>query len=248
MTRSSSPSYRPATSTSAGSVANSRAITCVNGAPCALRYTRGAPGARALAASIAFDIGSGLSTMPGPPPYGRSSTVRCTSLVCARGSSQPTLTMSRSIARPSTPTFSASRTSSGNSVTTSMCMSRVRSPLKILWPIHDQRPVTHDDLSQVLRRHGYQVLARAPGHHHRVARRVDEMVDHTQQHAFHVLHFEPDQIRAVMLAPAGRWQFLAAHEQQLARQPARGVAFFDTFELRDPPVALGSHFLHIHLA
>ena len=62
-----------------------------SGSPCADRYIRGLPaGSRACAARIAASIGSGFSTMPGPPPYGRSSTVRCTSRVCARGSSVPT--------------------------------------------------------------------------------------------------------------------------------------------------------------
>src|SRR3569833_31599 len=66
-------------------------------------------------------MGSGLSTIPGPPPYGRSSTVRCGSVVCARGSSVPTLNKPRSSARPTMPNFSAPLIISGNSVTTSTC-------------------------------------------------------------------------------------------------------------------------------
>src|SRR6185295_15404598 len=230
MTRSSSPSYRPATSNKPGSVENSLAIACVKGSPCADKYTRGDPcGSLAAAASIAAVIGSGLSTMPGPPPYGRSSTVRCTSPVCARGSSQPRRTMPRSTARPSTPGFTASRTSSGNNVTTSKCMTS-----KILGPIHRQQSLALVDDQQVLLGHRNQVLAFASHHHHRVGGRVDEMIDRTQQRAIQVHHRESDEVRAVMFAPLGRRQLFSTDQHQPPGQPARGIAFVDTFEPRDP--------------
>src|ERR1700716_1369927 len=65
-------------------------------------------------------MGSGLSTIPGPPPYGLSSTVRWGSEVCTRGSSVPTLNRPRSTARPTMPNFSAPLIIPGNSVTTWM--------------------------------------------------------------------------------------------------------------------------------
>src|ERR1044071_6211612 len=98
--------------------------------------------------------------------------------------------MPRSIARPRTPCFSADWMSSGNNVTTSMCM--VVS--EVLGPIHHELPGFRPYLPQMLGGHGYPVFAGTLDHHHRVARRVDEMVDHTQQRSFQILRFETDQV------------------------------------------------------
>src|SRR5262245_15533619 len=162
-------------------------------------------GSRVPADSIAADIGSGLSTMPGPPPYGLSSTVRCTSRVNSRGSTQPTRTSPRSTARPNTPNLTACWISSGNRVTTSICMSRAS---ETRGPIHRQPPRVRVHAAQVLRAHRNPVLTLTLDHHHRITRRVDEMIEHTQQHAIDILHFEPDQVRAEMLAPRGRAQLV----------------------------------------
>src|SRR5437660_1671115 len=51
-------------------------------------------------ASTAANRGSGLITIPAPPPNGVSSTLRCGSVVCSRGSWTRTSTRPRSRARP----------------------------------------------------------------------------------------------------------------------------------------------------
>jgi hypothetical protein len=63
-------------------------------------------------------IGSTLSTMPLPPPYGVSSTLWCLSVVKRRGEMQVTCTTPAATALPSSPTLIAASTSSGNRVTT----------------------------------------------------------------------------------------------------------------------------------
>src|SRR4051794_11697853 len=141
--------------------------------------------------------------------------------------------MPRSTARPSTPNPSAPRISSGNSVTTSKCMTS-----EILGPIHDHAPRVPVHAAQVLPGHWYPVFARTLDHHHRVARRVDEVVDDSQQRAFDILRFESDQVDAVMFASGGRRQFSAVHEQHLSTQPAGRIALLDALEPRDPPVTL----------
>ena len=64
--------------------------------------------------------GSASITIPGPPPYGRSSTVRCLSVTKSRGFQTPSRHSPRCSARPVTPNRAACPTISGNSVTTSI--------------------------------------------------------------------------------------------------------------------------------
>ena len=76
-TRSSTPSYRPQSSSSHGSSASAAANACVSGRPCGDNKMRRGPGnAAPLIASTAAKIGSGFSTMPPPPPKGGSSVTR----------------------------------------------------------------------------------------------------------------------------------------------------------------------------
>src|SRR5262245_63812899 len=56
--------------------------------------------------------------MPGPPPYGRSSTVRWRSVAKSRGVTCSRASKPRSRARPTTPYRATGSTSSGNSDTT----------------------------------------------------------------------------------------------------------------------------------
>jgi len=112
---------------------------------------------------------------------------------------------------------------------------------------NDEPPSLLVDAAQVLRTHRYQVLARTPDHHHRIARRVDEVIDYTQQNVFHIPRLEADQVRAVVLARRGRRQFAAVDEHQLPAQPARRIAIFDTLEPRDPAITLRSRLQHVHL-
>src|SRR5688500_16866617 len=124
-------------------------------------------GSRAFAARIAVRAGSTFKTMPGPPPYGRSSTVRCTSVANSRGVVACTATRPASIARPSTPTRTAWPTNSGNSVTTSMRMSL--SPVG--GPVEHDAPGVEVDRYDSLLDERHPVLALAADHDDRATRR-----------------------------------------------------------------------------
>src|SRR5262249_33790701 len=80
--------------------------------------TSAAPAPRDPASRIAARSGSAFITMPGPPPYGVSSTVRCRSVVKSRGLTVSTAITRASRARPTTPAVSAGSISSGRIVTT----------------------------------------------------------------------------------------------------------------------------------
>ena len=81
----------------------------------------------ALAAAIACASGSASITIPGPPPYGRSSTVRCAvRREIARIPHAAAATARARSARPVTPNRAACSTISGNSVTTSIRILRAR--------------------------------------------------------------------------------------------------------------------------
>src|SRR5687767_5605043 len=72
---------------------------------------------------MASTSGCGFITMPGPPPYGASSTERCRSLVKSRGLTKSTVMRPAARALPSRLAASADSNASGNSVTTVMRMS-----------------------------------------------------------------------------------------------------------------------------
>src|SRR5687767_9339286 len=136
-------------------------------------------GNRAFAARIDVRVGSIFKTIPGPPPYGRSSTVLCTSVANSRGVLAFTVTAPRSMARPRTPTRTASATNSGNSVTTSMRMAPFRIN-KSVQPV--QAPVEHDapgiqvDFHDAVLHERDPMLPSAANHHHIAARRGAEMI------------------------------------------------------------------------
>jgi hypothetical protein len=76
-TRSSMPSYRPQSSARCDIALIRDASSCVNLRPCGdSRITASGSPRRALIASTARASGSGFITIPGPPPYGTSSTLR----------------------------------------------------------------------------------------------------------------------------------------------------------------------------
>lgn len=94
-TRASMPSYRPQANTRCSDVdASDRAMDCVKGVPAGVGTTRVDEPSGRKSASSACAHGSGFITMPAPPPYGVSSTVRCRSVVhdrrsCTCRSSRP---------------------------------------------------------------------------------------------------------------------------------------------------------------
>src|SRR5690606_6555113 len=63
--------------------------------------------------------GSGFMTIPGPPPYGTSSTTRCRSVVKSRRSCTPTASTPASIPRATTPSASGASNMRGKIVTMS---------------------------------------------------------------------------------------------------------------------------------
>ena len=86
------PSYRPQAKIRRGSAASSCAIAWVNGSPAGVGTTsRGAGPRPGRARPAPHPTAPGRITMPGPPPYGVSSTVRCTSWVQVRRSCTATV-------------------------------------------------------------------------------------------------------------------------------------------------------------
>src|ERR1700756_1456773 len=221
-----------------GSAASSRATRSPKGSPCALRQTRGLPGgSRRRAVRIAASSGSGFITMPGPPPYGRSSTVRCASCVCARGSSVPTVTSPRSMARPTTPYSSAPAIMRGKSVTTSILMAL----FQLRGPVHHDYPLDQVHRAKVPGRGEHPVLlsARLFRHHHRpAARSVHEMAHRAERGAVEVPHRQSHQVRPVVLVLARRWERRALDLDDRSGEPRCALAARHPLELGDETPAM----------
>src|SRR5579883_2705557 len=110
--------------------------------------------------------------MPAPPPYGRSSTLRCLSSLKSRGLTKPKESRPRSCARPMMLSWRACRIMSGNSVTKSMRMVLVDVDVGALAGLAGRRrsdgangldhlALLADDLALVLFRHAQTDLERA---------------------------------------------------------------------------------------
>src|SRR6202167_4070735 len=82
MTRSSTPSTRPQTTMPPGPAVSASTRACVSGAPRGDMSSRGR--ASVAVASMARPSTSAFITMPGPPPAGVSSTLRCLSVAKLR--------------------------------------------------------------------------------------------------------------------------------------------------------------------
>src|SRR6185436_1185311 len=114
------PSYRPQSSTTWPSRPSRSTSTCVNGLPCGVNNTTASAAPRVKRiCSTAFSSGSGFITIPGPPPYGTSSTLRCRSVVKSRRSWIFTSSNPRSTPRPITPSAMPASTIRGKIVTIS---------------------------------------------------------------------------------------------------------------------------------
>ena len=120
----------------------------------------------------------------------------------------------RSTARPSTPNFNACWISSGKQChdfdahescqkSSGQSTTRLRASLSML--------------RRCARVTGTQSLALTLDHHHRVARCVDEMIDHSQHRTFQILHLETDQVIAIVLAPLRRRQRSRVRRESSAR-------------------------------
>src|SRR5262245_30733109 len=118
---------------SRSSFANRSTVDCTSRSPCGDMYTmRTGPFARRSSASIARSKGSTFITIPGPPPYGRSSTVLCRSSVWSRGFSIVSSRLPCAIARATTPSSVSARNISGKRLTTPTHIASFLGP-----PIHD---------------------------------------------------------------------------------------------------------------
>src|SRR5581483_12040576 len=158
--------------------------------------------------------------------------VRCTSCACRRGSSVPTASRPRSIARPTTPYASARLIICGNNVTTSMR----------IWPhlllFELDRPVDHDQPCleihpvQMPRRGQHPVLPPCSifHNHQRRSRRLHEMGYCSEQRPFEIANWEPHQVRLVVLPLAGRRQLRPAHFDHRTTQSGGSIAVFHCFQ------------------
>src|SRR5271154_5705209 len=130
--------------------------------------------------------------MPGPPPYGRSSTVRCASLVKSRGFHNPTDHNPASSARPLMPLCVTAANISGKSVTTSKRITGFASPVRA--PLHLDPPFRQIDLLHHHWHPGKQ-SGFVPGELRHVVRAVGEHPLHDAEHlALRIHHFQADQI------------------------------------------------------
>src|SRR6266850_1737361 len=168
------------------SAASSAANGCWNSLPCAESSTtdsRALP--RSLSAlgaicndSTASKIGSGFSTMPSPPPKGRSSTVRCLSRVNPRRSCTPISMSPASRARRTIPCSSGPRKKSGKMVRISNFIANLRAassgaPLRLLFFFAQRRIQLEQPLGQ---RHLNHFLVNTCPNHILLCKRDEQFV------------------------------------------------------------------------
>src|SRR6476660_3788728 len=194
-----------------GADASSRANAWSNGRPCAVSTISRVPaGSRARSACKASRSGSYFSTIPGPPPYGRSSTVRCRSDVKSRGDTCSSASKPRSRARPTTPTLVTGTTSSGNSATTPIRYIRA---LSELWrPVRDDHTCGEIDAANHRALHERDQPLRTPREHeHVVSAGRNEVIDRAEPIARGRDHLEAFEVGPVILARRALGQRRAFH-------------------------------------
>src|SRR5262245_41415605 len=121
-------------------------------------------------ASSALNIGSAFNTIPGPPPYGTSSTTRWRSVVKSRRSCTFTSSVPRSTARPITPSARGRSNIAGKIVTMSnfIASNLHTPPVQLEQPVrrfHDDPPAGPVDLAADLRCKRDQNLVAIRGDH-----------------------------------------------------------------------------------
>src|SRR5712692_1526691 len=206
------PSYRPQTMIKPGSDASSAARFWSRRSPQGSISTTG-PGLCGRIESTASKTGSGLRTMPGPPPKGMSSTCRWRSCVWSRRSCVWSSTSPRSMPRPTTPCSNTGPNMAGKIVTTSN--------LNCLCVLDLDQPVGDDDAP------GFEVHLE-----HRVAGGRDQVLDRALAADPHVVGrpFEDLLDRAQWLARAGQHREtdeLVVVIAPLAERPARRFGNFE---------------------
>src|SRR5690349_20785559 len=228
------PSYRPQAKIRWSSPASSYASAWLNGVP-AGDGTTSVPGSTDRRAAY---HGSGRMTMPGPPPYGVSSTVRCTSDVQVRRSSTE---MSSSPAARALP---INDRSSGPKYSGKIVMMSTRIGLEIqqaLGKIGDHSPRGQVDG----RDHGgderYERRpATGPGQDDEIGGRgMVDARDRTEQCAVRCLHPQPDQLMIEKLVRVvRRCHGRAVHLQQHTAEGLGDVTVVDPVEPRDHPALM----------
>src|SRR6185295_2298057 len=250
--RSSIPSYLPASSTyavSSADAASSATRLCTSGVPAGDRCSvlvalHPSAACAARAAASVFARGSASITIPGPPPYGRSSTVRYLSATKSRGFQTPRRHNPRSSALPVTPNRAAWPTISGNSVTTSILIrSEIFAPIDVDPRRIDIHPI--DD-----RRHeGDQPFCAArPGRPRHPQQRMRAVLGQpgyfAEQDTCAVSHGEACQVVPAVLAVAGRGQRASPDADPGTLHRERGFARIHAVQRDEqrarmqPPVAL----------
>src|SRR5688572_8296085 len=182
--------------------------------------------------------------MPGPPPYGRSSTVRCRSVVKSRGLSCSRATSPRSAARPTTPVSMTGATSSGNNEITP---NRYIGGISVIRrPIDDDEPEPKVDLfDDGTDDERDQKLRHAVEHEHVVPAGREQVIDLAQHDAGRRPNFEPFEIRPIELAGRRRGQPLARHDDVGANEVASPIAIVDAVQLCDHAASVAMSVLHL---
>src|SRR2546427_3647687 len=196
-TRSSMPPYRPHTMMSPGSAASSVARRGSRRSPHGSSRTTG-PALWGRIDSTASNTGSGLITMPGPPPNGTSSTCRWRSWVCSRRSCVWSSMIPRSMPRPTTPCSNTGPNMAGKIVTTSNLMVWLRF-LDLEQPIGDDHaPCFEAHLQHRVARGWNQVLDLAvAAHPHVVGGPLEDFGNSAQLPARTGLDHQPDHLMVV---------------------------------------------------
>src|SRR5262245_24994248 len=176
---------------SRSSFANRSTVDCTSRSPCGDMYTtRTGPFARRFSASIALSKGSTFMTIPGPPPYGRSSTVLCRSSVWSRGFSIVSSRLPCAIARATTPSSVSTRNMSGKILTTPTHIASFLGS-----PVHDdtfcrQIHVRHD----VTDKRDQDLAARGSHHDHVVSACLHQFRDLSEHSARLVDYIQTNEV------------------------------------------------------
>ena len=156
--------------------------------------------------AMAAAAGSYFSTMPGPPPYGRSSTVRCASTVKSRGFWQSRETSSRSTALPTTPYSAIVATISGKIVTT--CKSIASVP----FPIDADLTFGKINIQNYFAHHKRDQAFAIPIHNQHIVRACRHQIGHSSQRPPVAMdNLQSFQVRPVILTGLCLRQIFARH-------------------------------------
>src|SRR2546428_2448131 len=188
----------------------------------------------ARTAPPASNTGSGLITMPGPPPNGTSSTCRWRSWVCSRRSCVWSSMIPRSMPRPTTPCSNTGPNMAGKIVTTSNLMVWLRF-LDLEQPIGDDHaPCFEAHLQHRVARGWNQVLDLAvAAHPHVVGGPLEDFGNSAQLPARTGLDRQPDHLMVVEVTVVQRPGGAVGDLEVPAAEQFREGAVVDASQLDD---------------